>query len=397
MQSNAFIFSRRPKYRIARHAAFWTFWWLFQGFLYAFTYTGHSATYLQTLPYSMLDSLLFLTDHIFLAYTLMYFVLPLYLLKNKYFATVIWVIILFLATASMASFIALHVVDPVNDWLLGRTILGISRPHQASFYMGLLAGLRGGITIGGLAAAIKLMKHWYIKQERNLQLQKENAESQLQVLKAQVHPHFLFNTLNNIYSYTQNSSAVASHLVMGLSEMLRYMLYEGSQPLVPLSKELKMIEEYIGLEKIRYGNKLELHIDMPADTHDLNIAPLLLLPFVENCFKHGTSNILDNPWLNLQIIIKGRMMTMKLLNGKSPRSSGRGSHEPGIGISNVRKRLELIYPGKHELSVTDDPDVFVVSLKVELDPAPLHFQNLLNVRSITPAEPHTMPEPHSHV
>ena len=100
--------------------------------------------------------------------------------------------------------------------------------YQTSFYLGLLAGLRGSITIGGLAAAIKLMKHWYVKQQRNLELKKENVESQLQLLKAQVHPHFLFNTLNNIYSYTQNTSPVASQLVMGLSEMLRYMLYEGS-------------------------------------------------------------------------------------------------------------------------------------------------------------------------
>jgi LytS/YehU family sensor histidine kinase len=237
--------------------------------------------------------------------------------------------------------------------------------YQNSFYLGLLAGLRGSITIGGLAAAIKLMKHLYVKEQRNLQLQKENAEAQLQLLKAQVHPHFLFNTLNNIYSYTQNTSPIASQLVMGLSEMLRYMLYEGSHLLVPLSREMKMIEEYITLEKIRYGNQLELHIDLPDDGEGLVIAPLLLLPFAENCFKHGTSNVLEHPWLNLQVSLEGNTMFMKLLNGKSiPNEKANGKQ--GIGISNVRKRLELIYPGKHLLSVTDDPDVFIVNLKLEL-------------------------------
>lgn len=331
---------------------------------------------------TMLDSLLFMTDHIFLSYSLMYFVLPVYLLKNKYFAASIWIVILFLATGAMASVISLYVINSVRIWLLPAIYGNYIMPHRDSFFIALLAGLRGGITIGGLATSIKLMKHWYVKQQRILQLQKENMEAQLQVLKAQVHPHFLFNTLNNIYSYTQNTSAVASQLVMGLSDMLRYMLYEGSQPLVPLSKELKMIEEYIGLEKIRYGNKLELHIDMPAYTHDLNIAPLMLLPFAENCFKHGTSNILENPWLNLQITLKDNMMAMKLLNGKPPQADG-SNRKPGIGIGNVRKRLELIYPGKHLLTITNDPDVFIVSLKVELEK-----KQLLSEESVHKLEHH---------
>jgi LytS/YehU family sensor histidine kinase len=152
---------------------------------------------------------------------------------------------------------------------------------------------------------------------------------------------------------------------MGLSEMLRYMLYEGSLPIVPLAKEIGMIEEYIALEKIRYGNKLELHIDLPDNTDGLYIAPLLLLPFAENCFKHGTSNVLEHPWLNLQIRLQDDVMTMKLLNGKSTPSEN-GNGKQGIGIDNVRKRLELIYPGRHGLVITNDPDVFIVNLKLEL-------------------------------
>ena len=128
------------------------------------------------------------------------------------------------------------------------------------------------------------MKYWYVKEQRNLQLQKENVEAQLQLLKAQVHPHFLFNTLNNIYSFTQNTSPVGSKLVTGLSDMLRFILYECNQPLVPLSKELKMIQDYINLEQIRYGNKLDIHLDFPENTNDLYIAPLLLLPLIENSF-----------------------------------------------------------------------------------------------------------------
>jgi LytS/YehU family sensor histidine kinase len=238
--------------------------------------------------------------------------------------------------------------------------------NNNSFFFSLMAGLRGGISIGGMAAAIKLMKHWYTEGQRNLQLQKENIQSQLQVLKAQVHPHFLFNTLNNIYSYTQNTSATASKLVMGMSDIIRYMLYECNQPLVPLSKELTMISEYINLERIRYGNQLELHIELPnEDTCNTFISPLLIIPFVENCFKHGLSNMLEHPWLSLTVLLDGNQMTMKLLNSKPATTNV--LHAAGIGIDNVRRRLELLYPGKYELVINNEEEVFIVNLKLELE------------------------------
>lgn len=225
--------------------------------------------------------------------------------------------------------------------------------------------MRGAITVGGIAAAIKLMKYWYVKEQHNLQLQKENAEAGLQLLKAQVHPHFLFNTLNNIYANTQNVSPVASKMITGLSDILRYTLQEGAKPLVPLEQELQMIQDYISLEEIRYGNRLELHIQLPENTNGLYIAPLLLLPLVENCFKHGTSHVLDQPWIHLQISITDDQMQIKLLNGKPIQVQEQRS--TGIGLKNVQKRLALLYPGKHELTITNEEEIFIVNLKLKLD------------------------------
>jgi LytS/YehU family sensor histidine kinase len=190
--------------------------------------------------------------------------------------------------------------------------------------------------------------------------------AELQLLKAQVHPHFLFNTLNNIYSFAQNTSPVAAKMITGLSDLLRYILYDCSQSLVPLSKELKMVRDYINLEQIRYGNRLEIHLDLPEKTNDLYIAPLVLLPLLENCFKHGTSNMLEQPWINLQVTLLQNELLMKLINGKTTENNGL-QKKPGIGISNVEKRLELLYPGKHQLVITNDADVFVVNLKIELE------------------------------
>ena len=190
-------------------------------------------------------------------------------------------------------------------------------------------------------------------------------EAQLQLLRAQVHPHFLFNSLNNINSQTQLESPKGSKMIMGLSDILRYILYEGQKPLVPLKQELMMVTEYIGLEKIRYGNKLDVYVKTPDKSDDFYIAPLLLLPFVENCFKHGASNMLQSPWINLTLEVKDTALTMKLMNGKAPVKEN-GQNRTGIGITNVRQRLELLYKDKFDLQIWEDEEKFVVDLEVEL-------------------------------
>ena len=373
-----FIFSDEPKHRVVRHVSFWMFWWIFQGFLYAFIAVKSTYGYFDRLQTSMAESFVYLIPHVFLSYLLIYFVIPRFLLKQKYLQTVVWVSFLFFVTASLSALLSLTLVYWVRTYILNEPYSANNQHYgpSLSIHLGLLAGFRGALTIGGIAAAIKLMKHWYVKEQRNLMLQKENMEAQLEVLKAQIHPHFLFNTLNNIYSHTRNSSPVASKMLMELSDMLRYILYEGNQQQVVLSKELKMITDYIELEKLRYGNKLEVTVDLPpTDTNAYSIAPLLLLPFVENCFKHGASNMLEHPWVSLHVSIRNDILHMKLLNGKSQANE---SHATGIGLKNVQERLGLLYPGKHELQIMEEPDVFIVNLKAALDALPVTSQTVLS-------------------
>ena len=154
-------------------------------------------------------------------------------------------------------------------------------------------------------------------------------------------------------------------MIMELSDMLRYILSEGNKTRVSLQKELTMTKDYIHLEKIRYGNKLDLHISMPNDTGNLEIAPLLLLPFVENCFKHGASRVLKNPWINLKIEINGRKLSMKLMNGKTA-NSDEAPARSGTGINNVKRRLDLLYKNKYDLHIANESEVFVVNLNLDL-------------------------------
>jgi sensor histidine kinase YesM len=337
------------------------------------SFGGPEIMYFNNLPYTLTESILTMIPHALLAYAMLYVVLPKFFLKKKYLAGFVLLAVMWFCIACLNLFMMQRVNQQVLQFLMPERFLRITpRSENTTFYMGILAVMKGGMLGLTTATGVKLLKYFYLKDHHNLQLQKENAQSQLQLLTAQVHPHFLFNTLNNIFSQTQTESPKGSKMIMGLSDMLRYILYEGQKALVPLQKELQMITEYISLEKIRYGNKLEVHMALPPATEDIYIAPLLLLPFVENCFKHGASHVLEHPWINLTIAVKETTLVMKLMNGKAP--VGKEPHKPGIGIANVKQRLNLLYKDKHTLQVTEDEEVFIVDLQVALTRLPKEGQ-----------------------
>ena len=219
--------------------------------------------------------------------------------------------------------------------------------------------------MAGFAVIIKMMKRGWLKQQETLQVAREKAKAELQLLKAQIHPHFLFNTLNNIYFFTLTASPKAPEMLMKLADMLRYILNECNEALVPVEKEIKMIENYVALEKIRYGDRLKMELEVEGDYNNKMIAPLLLIPLIENSFKHGASKMLANPWVNLNITIEGHYLFFLLSNSRPDEIVilQRGGH---IGLNNVRKRLALLYPAAHELSVVDGSESFEVYMKIRL-------------------------------
>jgi hypothetical protein len=365
-ENSKLIFSDEKKYRFSRHLLFWAVWglWFFlprelnPAF---FQKNGHFPNIIKI----MAEIAIFLSSQPVLVYPLIYFILPRYVFTGRYIKATLCIIALLLLTIFVN--IALQSI-PWSEfsWLPSKYRPSFSGAGNFRITThAWVAAMAGSLTAAAFAAGFKIYKYYYVKHLRNRQLMRENMEAQLQLLRAQVHPHFLFNTLNNIYSQTQLESPKGSKMIMGLSDMLRYILYEGQKPLVPLKQELMMITEYISLEKIRYGNKLDVYVMIPNKTDDLYIAPLLLLPFVENCFKHGASNMLQNPWINLTVEVKDTNLTMKLMNGKAPVKEN-GQNKTGIGISNVRQRLELLYKDKYDLQIREDEEIFVVDLNVEL-------------------------------
>ena len=371
MFSQDFIFSEKKSDRIKRHLVFWLFWWLWFTFIHALLpMTSPGNSYFKNIPYSLVESPLLLFPQIFLVYPLLYFVLPRYILTNKYVKAIVWCAIFLAISGIVNQLMIMHVNRPVLEFILPEKFLSnTQRTPEASFVMGVLSSFKGGLLGAAFAVGLKLLKHWYLKEKRNLELLKEKTEAQLQLLTAQIHPHFLFNTLNNIYSQTLTESPKGSKMIMTLSDLLRYILAEGNKTCVPLRKELTMLNDYINLEKIRYGNKLDMHVSLPEQTNDLQITPLLLLPFVENCFKHGASKFLTNPWINLKIELRDTTMMMKLMNGKDILQA-ENPVKLGTGIENVKKRLELLYKDKYVLQIINEAEIFVVNLKLELDDKP---------------------------
>jgi hypothetical protein len=211
--------------------------------------------------------------------------------------------------------------------------------------------------VTGFAYFIKSIR----QEEQMRQLKEQQLTSELSYLKAQLHPHFFFNTLNNIYALAVKQSADTAPVGAMLADMMRYILYEAEQPLVPLSKEIAFLTNYVNVEQIRYSKSAAIEFDVQLNEHDTYIQPLLLLPFVENAFKHGLQDETGNGFVKIIIFRDETELTLEVANSKPLVKRSR----IGVGLQNVRKRLELLYPGKHQLDVTSNETFYQANLTLQ--------------------------------
>lgn len=366
-----FVFSTEPRVRLARHGVFWALFWLFSMLIYGtrpmqWLHENRGMDLLEAALkgwiWAGVDAFFYLASHLVLTYGLIYGLMPRYVYQGKYGAFFAGLVLLMLSSAAVAAATTVFVVNPLHArWNLPTA--------GDAFFYSMIAGLRGATTIAGFAAAIKLTKRFFLQQRQLHGIQREKLSAELQLLKAQVHPHFLFNTLNNLYALTRRQAPEAPGVVLRLSNLLSYVLYECDAPEVPLNQEIQFLKNYVALEQLRYGDRLDVSLNFTGDIHGRNIAPLLLIPFLENAFKHGTSEQLDQAWISLNLAVEGRTLTFQLLNSRDP--EGDETHlTGGIGLQNVRKRLDLLYPERHDLNLHAEADAFLVTLKLELSEQP---------------------------
>ena len=344
-----------------RHLVFWMLWWIyFTASCYHFEQSGLQKIEFEPWNFPFfIKSILLLSIHITACYYFISYLMPQYLFKAKYIALVIQIIILGFLILLSSYFIHQTVEPLVNAVYNYKPVI----PNQNIWWTSITSGLLSAPKVISAAAAIKLGKRWYLKQKEKERLEKEKLITDLQLMKAQMRPDFLFNSLDQIYKFAKKKSPEAPELLLKLADLLSYLLYECDEPKVSLEKELNMMKEYMALEKARYGSRLELETVIKGEVGNRQIAPLLLLPFIENSFKH-CSNEAEQPWINLQISLENETLLMKLINGVAL-----GYKEPGNSVHeiiNIEKRLQLLYPGKYELKRYVENEIYIVLLKINL-------------------------------
>lgn len=216
----------------------------------------------------------------------------------------------------------------------------------------------------GASVAIRMTGSWYRTEAARQELEHSKTEAELQHLKSQLNPHFLFNTLNNIYSLIQIDTERAQQAVHDLSRMLRYVLYDSSQPTVPLKAEVEFLRDYIELMRIRQPRHVKVKVSLPEDPSLTPIAPLLFISLVENAFKHGVSN--DQPsFVTIDLHETEAELTCTIDNSYFPKTTEDQSGS-GIGLSNLSKRLEMIYPGRYKFSHGQEGETYHTLLQIKL-------------------------------
>lgn len=337
--------------RVIWHIAFWFIYILF----FTLVYGSFEEQYLTHFYIHLTDAYVQIPATYFVLYVLM----PRFLFKDKFGRFFLYLLAVIFVFSAFTWFNYVFVQKdlfwaednyspPLWNW--GKVFKYLTKVYPVIFL-----GIVG-----------KSFKYWYRQQKDTQKLKEEKLQAELKFLKAQVHPHFLFNTLNNLYALTLKQSKEAPEVVLKLSDLLNFMLYDCSADRIFVEKEVKLLKDYIDLEKIRYGDRLKVNININGELNGVQLAPLLLLPFVENAFKHGVSETLDESWVNIDLHLNAENLTFKVENSKSILGTEQDQFEykKGIGLTNVKRRLEILYAEDYELNIHESSDSFLVVLKI---------------------------------
>ncbi|MGV3586351.1 MAG: sensor histidine kinase [Adhaeribacter sp.] len=326
------------------------FWLLITGF---FIYEKKYLIQKANLPYFVICVAARIGLLILIAYLNLQYFLPRYLLQKRYLAYFTMVIL---------SVIGYVLVQSLFDYYLYGYVVG---PLRNSRLLGTLSyNFFSTLWYLGLMLTLKFSLDWYGQQLTIQKITVEKLNAEVDFLRAQINPHFLFNILNNLYALTLKKSELAPDVVLKLSDMMEYMLYDSTDEKVLLQKEIVYLQHYLELERLRFSEQSAINFNVTGAINGQEIAPLLLLPLVENAAKHGLSKQSENGWLNVNIGLQQSTLTVVVENAKPPLVAGKS--KGGIGLGNLRKRLALLYPARHQLDLEDKRDSFRARLIIEL-------------------------------
>ncbi|WP_103070334.1 sensor histidine kinase [Aquimarina sediminis] len=336
------------KNRILKHISFWFLYllmWVLLDVLYGVSLANASYKYLGCLL------------EIPLYYLHMYYLWPKYIGSKRYLYYFLTFTPLLVLNSLLVLVFQYYFVYPILIEVPNLPPDYFSIPRILSFARSILLWF-------GPPTAIKILHDHYENKVNLEKIQKEKKISELNFLRSQINPHFLFNTLNNLYSLSLKGSKKTPDALLQLSNLLSYTLYEGSEDNIPLEKEIKHLHDYIELERLRFGNRLNLLMEMTGNFNEVMITPLILIPIVENAFKHCSLNERGNVKIQIKIAFQDGELHISTVNpvGNSKDESDRN----GIGVQNLSKRLQIIYPQKHIFRLEERSNKFYVDLKIQL-------------------------------
>ena len=287
-----------------------------------------------------------------IVYFNLFYLIPNYLTEKKFllYCGLLILSVIIITPIKLITFYFLF--EDTQSWILNQ---------QFEFFISSFM-IAGASTIG------KIVTDWVRHLREKKDLETQTMQSELRFLKSQINPHFLFNTLNNLYALTLKKSDKAPEIVIKLSEMMRYMLYECNERRVSLQKEVNYIKNYLDLERLRQGKNVNISFNVEGDIFDQRIAPLMFIPFLENSFKHGLNATISDGFVDIKLFVDHQNIHFYIENSKAeslPLQTHKRSG--GIGLVNVKRRLNIIYPNQHELKISDNPKTYTVELKIELD------------------------------
>lgn len=341
----------KPK-SIFYHTLFWVIVWFF--FIFFFSYSSNNSVYGNWFASLLLPITMFTT------YFVVYFLIPKYLLLKKYKQFILYSFYAFIISSDL-------IVLVILLYFLYFTNLSIvEMPFMNRNFVFVLTLVY--LVVGGVSF-VSLLNHNFKTISKNKELQNKILETQLQLkeqelqyLKKQIHPHFLFNTLNTIYGFALKQSKDTPEIILKLSNLLDYILYQVNKPKVSLKEEVLHINEYISLEEIRFQDTLKISFYTDFISEELQVAPLLLIPFVENAFKHGS---LIDGFLTIEIDVKLQENQLEFSIRNTFLNNNENMKQHGIGLKNSQKRLNLMYKDNHQLTIVNKDNWFEVNLKIE--------------------------------
>jgi len=336
--------------RVLIHVVFWAAYLAF--------FIVQSSLYYDDPQYFGIVGSLFITMWVDIAaaYFTVYYLLPKYLFKKKY----VHFVVLFFLSATAAILIQrvlLVYISAPLFWQESGKVMTFWKINPFYSFMNIYS-------VVGLFAAVKLFKLYFKNQQIKTELENKNKTSELALLRSQLNPHFLFNTLNNIDTLISSNPEKASDAIIKLSEIMRFTLYDADNDRVPLEKEVAFLENFIALQQLRLKNPFFINFTIEGNCNGKSIAPMLFIPFVENAFKHGLKRVVA-PGIEIKLNCENQNIRFEVSNHFSNLEVQNKDETSGIGLVNTRKRLELLYPGKHKLNIKQKEGIYKVVLQID--------------------------------